>query len=175
MQPSKDAAGSQTLPSSSQSTAYLPPPDLISPFTQSLGQRRVKSDSDLSVLTPNEITPMRRSNSDEITTMRRSRSGQPPKSLVHHLAHIRYLPPEKSIASMTGIRQHIAHYLHLYRTGLCETPFIIRKLASLSDPSSLQNLPSLQLYFSTLLRFAARLCWNPFARIKILLVNGLVI
>lgn len=113
MQPSKDAARSQNLPPSSQPTAYLPPPDLITPFKQSLSQRRAESDSRLSV---SGIAPMRRS------TVHAQPAVQPPKTLVHHLAHIRYLPPEKSIASLTGIRQHIAHYLHLYRTGLCETP-----------------------------------------------------
>ena len=133
MQPSKDAAGSQNLPPSSQSTVYLPPPDLITTFAQSPSHRRVESDSRLNARNPNDVALVRRTSSDPLPAGAERRlqpwtaspahaqpAGQPQKlkTLVHRLAHIRYLPPKNSIASLTGIRQHIAHFLHLYRTGL---------------------------------------------------------
>ena len=40
------------------------------------------------------------------------------KGLAHPLAHVRYKAPVQSIKSLAGLRQHIAHYLHLYNTGL---------------------------------------------------------
>ena len=40
------------------------------------------------------------------------------KGLAHPLAHVRYKAPVHSIKSLAGLRQHIAHYLHLYNTGL---------------------------------------------------------
>ncbi len=137
MQPSKDAAGSQNLPPSSQSTVYLPPPDLITTFAQSPSHRRVESDSRLNARNPNDVALVRRTSSDPLPAGAQRRlqpwtaspahaepAGQPQKlkTLVHRLAHIRYLPPKNSIASLTGIRQHIAHFLHLYRTGLKNEP-----------------------------------------------------
>jgi hypothetical protein len=43
---------------------------------------------------------------------------QPTNALAHPLAHVRYKAPVQSIKSLVGLRQHIAHYLHLYNTGL---------------------------------------------------------
>jgi hypothetical protein len=43
---------------------------------------------------------------------------RPQNSLTHPLAHVRYKAPVHAISSVVGLKQHIAHYFHLYHTGL---------------------------------------------------------
>ncbi len=173
IQPSKDVActlvsmttPSQNIPSSPQSKICLPPPDLVSIYKRSLTAESAESDSRLNEPNSNASAPATRKWRSIVHAQSAVR---PQKSLAHHLTHIHYSPPEQSITSWMGIRQHIAHYLHLYRTGLTETLAYFLKSRFLTQPCSLQNSPSSPSYLLTSSLFAARLCWNPFVRSQML-------
>ena len=55
---------------------------------------------------------------------------QPTNALAHPLAHVRYKAPVQSIKSLVGLRQHIAHYLHLYNTGFFICCFGLNPIAA---------------------------------------------
>jgi hypothetical protein len=50
---------------------------------------------------------------------------RPQNALMHPLAHVRYKAPVDTIGSLVGLKQHIAHYFHLYHTGLIKTITLI--------------------------------------------------
>ncbi len=69
----------------------------------------------------------------------------PGRSLAHPLARVTYKVPKNSMNTMVGFRQHIAHYLHLYRTGMSVKCAILPRVFFHLTPFLRQNLRSSQL------------------------------
>ena len=115
----------------SQSSAALPSPDLLIQFNS-----LAKISPDVApVLTtpapmprpiaaPKDHPPSSARVESRIHALAASKSrhaeaAAPPQSgLMHPLAHVRYKPPVHAISSVAGMKQHIAHYFHLYHTGM---------------------------------------------------------
>ena len=97
---------------------------------------------------------------------------RPVKSLAHPLARVTYKAPAHSMKTLVGLRQHIAHYLHLYKTGMEHAPIAQPRKTYHLYTSLLQSLPSLPLSSLTCWLSAAKSCWSQCARTKKNSVTG---
>jgi hypothetical protein len=102
-----EAAQSQNKSPPLPSLSSLPCPDLIASY---------KSNSNAVTLSTPPRAPQAVSNSR--STVHAQAAAMPTNGLFHPLAHVRYKAPVHSMTTLVGLRQHIAHYLHLYNTGL---------------------------------------------------------
>jgi hypothetical protein len=88
------------------------------------------------------------------------------RSLAHPLARVTYKAPAHSMKTLVGLRQHIAHYLHLYKTGMEHAPIAHPGETYDLYTSLLQSLPSSPLFSLTCSLCAAKSCWSRYARTK---------
>jgi hypothetical protein len=124
------SASGVELSAVSQSSAALPSPDLLIQFN-SLAKISPDVAPVLStpapmprpIAAPKDHPPSAARVESRIHALAASKSrhaeaAAPPQSgLMHPLAHVRYKPPVHAISSVAGMKQHIAHYFHLYHTG----------------------------------------------------------